>query len=794
MNGITLMGCRENNLKNIDVTIPYGKIVTFIGVSGSGKSTIAFDTLYAEGKRRYIESLGVNESFFLSKVKKPDADHFIGLPPTIALEQNRIIRNPRSSVGTISQAVYFVQLLFSSCGERRDNKKNKHQPSPSMFNSNSPTGMCMECGGAGELLEFDETLIWPNQDLSLAKGGLKLGGATPGTTKFTFMNNFLAQFGCDVNTIIRYYPNELKVALLYGQKRNKKYKIEFPGIIPTYEKTYKSTKSLDVKADLEQYMSKRSCECCSGTGYNPESLEFIIDGKNISDFMKMSINSMYVFLKHFSLNDSRQEAYEQVTAKLKIILKNCIDLGVGYLSLDRKATTLSGGEMQRLRMVAQISSQISGVVYVLDEPSSGMHASDTTKLFKTIQQLNTVGNKNTVVMVEHTRSLINASDYIFEVGPGAGKNGGYIIAQGSPNDIMKNKNSISGKYLALKAHPGELNTLDHIDFDESIKIIGATANNLKDIDVEIPLHKLICVTGVSGSGKTSLVFDSFYQSVQYKRNVNVRGIEGLAKIKRVILCDQSPIGISSRSCPATYSEVFDYIRKLFANTPEAKKAKLTEKHFSFNSKEGRCEKCGGEGIIKMNMGFMPEMSIICDECEGKRYQNKVLNVFYKGLNIFDVLELTVSEALEYFSGLKTISEKLEAIQRVGLGYVRLGQHTNTLSGGESQRLKLAYELQKVRSNNTLIIFDEPSKGLHFEDVRCLLSVMKELVAKGVTILAVEHNLDIISSADYVIDIGPHGGDSGGTLCGFGTPFQISKIESPTGKELKKIFDERAFIK
>ena len=787
MEGITLLGCRENNLKNIDITIPYGKIVTFIGVSGSGKSTIAFDTLYAEGKRRYIESLGVNESFFLSKVKKPDADHFIGLPPTIALEQNRFIRNPRSSVGTISQAVYYVQLLFASCADSAVGTKNKVQLTPSMFNSNSPSGMCMECGGAGELLEFDETLIWPNQDLSLAKGGLKLGGATPGTTKFSFMNSFLEQFGCNVDTPVKYYPNELKVALLFGQKKNKKFKVEYPGIIPTYEKTYKTTKSLDVREDLEKYMSKQPCSCCQGTGYNPNSLQYRIDGKSIADFMQMSIQSMYDFLQNFLFDDFRREIFDQVAAKLKTILKNCIDLGVGYLSLDRKATTLSGGEMQRLRMVAQISSQISGVVYVLDEPSSGMHASDIARLFSAIQQLNTVGNKNTIVLVEHTRSLINSSDYIFEIGPGAGKAGGYVVAQGTPAEIIGNKKSISGDYLSLRKLPGEINIATNTQFDESIKIIGANAHNLKNIDVEVPLHKLVCVTGVSGSGKTSLVFDSFYQTAQYKRNINLSDIKGLDKVNRVILCDQSPIGGSSRSCPATFSEAFEHIRKLFANTPEAKKAKLNEKYFSFNSKEGRCEKCSGEGVIKINMGFMPEMSVVCDDCNGKRYQEKVLNILYKGLNIYDVLELTVSEALEFFKETKPIYDRLEAINRVGLGYIKLGQHTNTLSGGESQRLKLAYELQKVHSNNTLIIFDEPSKGLHFEDVKRLLLVMKELVANGVTILAVEHNLDVIASADYVIDIGPYGGEAGGTVCGQGTPLQISKLDSPTGKELKKMF-------
>ena len=787
MDGITMLGCRENNLKNIDITIPYGKIVSFIGVSGSGKSTLAFDTLYAEGKRRYIESLGINESFFLSKVKKPDADYFIGLPPTIALEQNGFIRNPRSTVGTISQAVYYVQLLFSSCSECSDESKMKTAMTPSMFNSNSPSGMCMECGGIGELMKFDETLIWPNQELSMAKGGLKLGGATAGTTKFTFMNDFLKQFGCDADTPVKNYPNELKIALLFGQKKNRKCKMDYPGIIPTYEKTYKTTKSLDVKEEIERFMIKRSCPCCGGTGFHPDRLNYHIDHKSIDDFMRMSIHDMHNLLQRIIFHDFRSEIYNEIASKLKPILKNCIDLGVGYLTLGRKAPTLSGGEMQRLRMVAQISSQLSGVVYVLDEPSFGMHASDIARLFKAIQQLNSAGNKNTIVMVEHTRFLINASDYVFEIGPGAGTAGGYIVAQGTPPEIADNKNSISGDYLCFKKTPGEFNTARDMRFDDSIIIEGANAHNLKNIDVQIPIHKFVCVTGVSGSGKTSLIFDSFYQTVQYHRNINVADIKGMENVDRVILCDQSPIGNSSKSCPATYSGAFSYIRKLFAGTPEAKKAKLTEKHFSFNSKEGRCEKCCGEGVIKINMGFMPEMTVVCEECGGKRYKEKVLKIRYKERNIHDILELTVSEAMEVFRDSNPVFDRLEAINRVGLSYIKLGQHTNTLSGGELQRLKLAYELRKPCSYKTLIIFDEPSKGLHFEDVKRLLGIMKEMVLRGVSVLAVEHNLDVISSADYIIDIGPYGGEAGGKICGQGTPLQISELNTPTGKELKKLF-------
>lgn len=785
MNGISMYGCRENNLKNVDITIPYSKIVCFIGVSGSGKSTLVFDTLYAEGKRRYIESLGVNEAYYLSKIKKPEADHFVGVPPAIALVQSRTNRNPRSTVGTISQISYYLQSLFSSCGQKPEWMHK--ELAPSMFNLNSPQGVCPECGGNGEIMEFDETLIWPNQELSVAKGGLKLGGAKQGTTKYTFLDSFLKQYGCNVDTPIKEFPNELKVALLFGQKKNRKFKLEYPGIINDSERLYKTTKSMDVKEDLERFMKKMPCENCGGTGYHPDILDVTIDGENIDYYMNLSMDELADFFENYSFHDQRDIMWRQIKNTFLKNLYQCINLGIGYLSLGRKATTLSGGEVQRLKIAAQISSEISGVVYVLDEPSSGLHASDIGKVLDAVKMLNCTGDKNTVVLVEHTVKLIKESDYIFEVGPGAGEQGGEIIAQGTVDEICRNKASISGKYLTGECIVG-MPELSHTFTPNGIlRLHHVTANNLKNISVDIPLGGMVCVTGVSGSGKTSLIFDSFYQSIYHQRNIGLENIEGRENIKKLILCDQSSIGKSSRSCPVTYLDIYMPIRKLFANQELAKKRKYKETHFSFNVAGGRCEACKGEGVLKVNMGFLPDMTVICDQCEGRRFKRETLEIKYKGMSIYDVLEMSVSNAKDFFKEENGICSKLEAMEKVGLGYLKLGQPTSTLSGGESQRLKLAAEIGKANSKGTLFIFDEPTKGLHFEDVKQLLKVMKELVRIGNSLLIVEHNLDVIVSCDHIIDIGPGAGRFGGYIIGEGSPGEIAKLETPTGKEIRAYF-------
>ncbi len=791
MNGISMYGCRENNLKNIDVTIPYSKIVCFVGVSGSGKSTLVFDTLYAEGKRRYIESLGVNEAYYLSKIKKPEADYFVGLPPAIALMQSRTNRNPRSTVGTISQTAYYLQTLFSSCGQR--DGQILLGLKPSMFNLNSPDGSCTECGGMGEILEFDEVLIWPDQELSVAEGGLKLGGAKKGTNKFQFLDSFLKQYGCDVNTPIKNFPNELKVALLFGQKKNKKFKIEYPGIINDSEKIYRSTKSLDVREDLERFMKKEKCCKCSGTGYHPDILDVEIDGKNIDDYMNMCIDDLIGHFGQYQFQDNRDSVWEQIKSKFLKSLQQCKDLGVGYLTLSRKANTLSGGELQRLKIVAQISSEISGVVYVLDEPSSGLHASDIDKVLCAIQNLNCVGNKNTIVLVEHTAKIIKACDYIFEIGPGAGERGGEIVAEGTVEEICKNAGSASGKYLAGKDTAGIPNMSEIFVPKDIIRLNHVVVNNLKDVSVDIPLGGMVCFTGVSGSGKTSLAFEAFYQSMHNKRDLGLESIEGREKVKHIILCDQSSVGKSSRSCPATYLDIYTPIRKLFANEESSKKKKYKEAFFSFNVDGGRCPNCKGEGSMKVNMGFLPEMTVICEECEGKKFKKEILEVKYKGLSIYEVLQLSVAQAKDIFKEEKAIYLKLEAMEKVGLGYLKLGQSTSTLSGGESQRLKLAAEIAKTTAKGSLLIFDEPTKGLHFEDVRRLLEVLKELVRKGNSLLIVEHNLDVIVSCDYVIDMGPGAGNNGGYVVGKGAPWEIAELDTPTGKALKEYYRNLSFI-
>lgn len=781
--GIQLIGCRENNLKNISVCIPYSKIVSFIGVSGSGKSTLVFDTLFAEGKRRYIESLGINETYFLSKLVRPDADLFAGLPPAIALAQRYNAKNSRSTAGTISQAAYYIQVLFANCGYSLTGKRL----TPSMFNINSPSGICPECGGAGITYSFDEELIWPDQSLSFSEGGVRLGGAGQGTVKYSFMVNFLRQYGCDEFTPIHDYPQELKISLLFGQKKNRKRKLDFPGIIPSYEKIYRSTKSIKTREEIAGYMRNTKCKCCNGSGRNPESLQVLLGGKRIDEVMNMNIDVLSTFLDSLNLDGDKRVVFDNIMKNLRRIFQACFELGISYLSLDRKADTLSGGEFQRLHLISQISSQISGVVYVLDEPSAGMHVADIEKLLNAIKALNQTGNKNTIVMVEHTRVLVNASDYVFELGPGAGINGGYIVAEGIPKDIWDNPASISGKYLSGKETPGILNTRVDCEFTSSIKIINAQSNNLKNIDVMIPMQKLVCVTGVSGSGKTSLIFDALYQSLKSGDNINLDRIEGRDNLQRVILCDQSPIGISSRSCPATYMEIYQAIREKFSNTSEAQKRHYGDKYFSYNLEAGQCPKCKGNGFVTIDMAFLPDVSVICDECLGKRFRKEVLTVKYKGKDISEVLSMSVQESLSFFEDDKMIARKLQAMSNVGLNYLKLGQMTTSLSGGEAQRLKLAFEIAKPRCKDILFMFDEPSRGLHFEDVKKLLVLFRMLTNEGNTVLVIEHNLDIISVADYIIDLGPYSGEHGGEVCGTGTPMQISAYNTPTGIALRDYF-------
>lgn len=813
MDGIELYGCRENNLKNVDLIIPYSKLTVFTGVSGSGKSSIAFNTLFAEGKRRYIESLGVSESYFLSKVKKPDADLIVGVPPTISLEQNKYIRNPRSSVGTISQINPYLQLLFSTCGSYNcescldNNQKaiiiaNKHfcpccgrnvgSFSASMFSVNSPSGMCHACEGTGIILDFDETLIWPNQNLSISENGLKLGGPSRGTTKYQFFDSFLRQFGVTIETPIKDFPNELKVALLFGVKKTKKFKLGFPGIINEYQKIYKTTKSIKMHENIKKYMVKNVCDACNGTGLNESALKVLINNYNIVSLQSLSLNEFSKELRILSFNDYRDKVAPNIIDKITNTLDILIDLGLGYLTLNRKIVTLSGGEMQRIRLAAQISSQISGVVYILDEPSIGMHQRDIQKLIKTIKKLNRIGNRNTIVLVEHDRDLINESDYIFDIGPGAGNLGGEIIASGSPQEIKLNENSITGKYLSGKSKISTPNYSNKFEFCNYIEIIGANANNLKDISLKIPINVLVGITGVSGSGKTSLICDSFHDVVirkQYGNTNNItKQINGLNLVNRIVFTDQSPIGKSSRSAPVTYCGAYPLIRDLFAKTQSAQKLRYDQSYFSFNSKKGCCKECGGKGYLDFDMTFMEGLKLPCDFCLNKRFIREVLEIKYEGKNIDDILNMTVDEAVAFFNNEEGLVRKLNPIIDVGLGYLKLGQQTSTLSGGEAQRLKLAKELSKKRIDNTMFIFDEPTTGLHFQDISKLLDVFKKLLNKGNSIVLIEHNIDVIVACDYVIDLGPDGGEKGGEIVGAGTPLEISRFETHTGRALSDHFN------
>lgn len=809
-----MYGCRENNLKNIDIVIPYSKVTVLTGVSGSGKSTIAYDTLFSEGKRRYIESLGVNESYFLSKTKKPSADLIIGVPPTISLEQNKYIRNPRSTVGTISQINPYLQLLFSTCGAlicascQQNNKstivianktscmvcgKKINSFSPSMFSVNSPSGMCFDCEGSGEIMDFDETLIWPDQNLSVGEKGLKLGGPTPGTTKYIFFNSFLKQFGVSIDTPIKNFTNDVKVALLFGVKKSKKFKLEFPGIINEYKKIFKTTKSIKMHTEIQKCMTKAICSTCKGTGLNEKSLAVKINQKNIIEFQKLTISKLKQELCSLVFNDYRDEVFSNIKSKIIETLEILNDLGLGYLTLERKIITLSGGEMQRTRLAAQISSQISGIVYILDEPSIGMHHCDTYKLINTIDKLKHIGNGNTIVLVEHDLNIIKNADYVFDIGPGAGKLGGKIVAHGTPKEIEKNKDSITGKYLSGECIASTPNYSKKYNLNQKhIEIIGAKANNLKNISLRIPLNCLVGITGVSGSGKSSLVCDSFCDVLKLKEyaqtNHITKEIVGYDLINRIIMSDQSPIGKSSRSNPATYSGAYPLIRDIFAKTDTAKKNGFDQGYFSFNSEKGHCKECKGKGYIEVDMSFMNGLKLPCDSCSGQRFLKKILDIDYMGKNINDILNMTVVEGLLFFENYNKITKKLKPIVDVGLGYLQLGQKTSTLSGGESQRLKLAKELTKKKVNNTLFIFDEPSTGLHFEDIIGLLGIFKKLISQGNSIILIEHNLDIIATCDYLIDLGPNGGEEGGEIVGIGTPLEISNFKTLTGKALAEYYN------
>lgn len=939
---IIIKGAKEHNLQNIDLAIPRDEFIVITGLSGSGKSSLAFDTIYAEGQRRYVESLSAYARQFLGQMKKPEMEYIEGLSPAISIDQKTTKENPRSTVGTITEIYDYLRLLFArigtphcpKCGKEishqtlgqigdsiieegegkkihilapvvRD-KKGQHKDvlddlrnkgfvrarvdgevrdleedidlpktyrhsievvvdrlkirkdvdfkrrlvdsletasefadglinvlfsddgrdyekkysehfacvdcginfeelTPRMFSFNAPQGACPECNGIGVKMEIDPDLIIPNKNLTLNEGAV-----TP-WAKSNKKENYYHQmleavskhFNFSMDTPFNELTNEQQDIILYGcddkipfsfKRRNKSYQVnrQFEGVIPRMERLYIETKSNYSRKYISKFMSDRKCHVCHGKRLRPEVLAVTVGGKSIADVVEMSIKDSYQFFLNLELTDREQFIAKEVLKEIRQRLKFLVDVGLDYLSMARSSGTLSGGEAQRIRLATQIGSGLVGVLYILDEPSIGLHQRDNVKLIETLKRLKNLGN--TLIVVEHDEETILSADYVVDIGPGAGEHGGKVVACGTPEEIMESHESVTGQYISRR-ETIPIPQTRRLGNDESLIIMGARQNNLKNIDVEIPLGKFTCVTGVSGSGKSSLINEILYKGLSGKLNNKFTfagdydKIEGVSNIDKIIAIDQKPIGRTPRSNPATYTGVFTDIRDLFAETPEAKARGYKPGRFSFNVKGGRCEACSGDGIVQIEMHFLADVFVPCEVCGGKRYNEETLDIRYKGKNIYEVLEMTVEEALDFFEHIPKIHKKLKTLLDVGLGYMKIGQPATTLSGGEAQRIKLAKELSRSNTGNTLYILDEPTTGLHFADIKRLLSVLARLTDAGNSVVVIEHNLDVIKTADYIIDLGPEGGDGGGKVIATGTPEEIAKSGTYTGEFLQKILSE-----
>ncbi len=936
---IVVKGAREHNLKNIDVEIPRDKLVVITGLSGSGKSSLAFDTIYAEGRRRYVESLSSYARMFLGQVEKPDVDSIDGLSPAISIDQKTTSQNPRSTVGTVTEIYDYLRLLYARigiphcpiCGRaieqqsidqivgkvlefeegtkiqilspivrgkkgehvkildkaRKDGyvrvrvdgeiisldeeikleKNKKHNIeividrlvvkksirsrladsietssalsdgltivnvigdkdylfsqkyscpvhgvsiddlSPRMFSFNNPFGACPKCTGLGVFMKIDESLVVPDETKSIRQGGIKASGwAMEGSTiAAMYMEALAKKYDFSLDTPVGDLPKDVMNKVLYGTSGEKltiirkseygvgTYETPFEGIINNLERRFRETKSAWIKEEIEAFMSAIPCDECGGRRLSKESLSVTVGGLNISEFCDFSIEKAIDFLDNLELSERDKKISELIIKEIKSRLNFLKSVGLTYLTLSRSSGTLSGGESQRIRLATQIGSSLMGVLYILDEPSIGLHQRDNDKLIDTLKHLRDLGN--TVIVVEHDEDTMYAADYIVDIGPGAGINGGELVCSGNVNKIKKCKKSVTGQYLSGEKYV-EIPEERRSGNGNFLQIIGAAENNLKEADISIPLGTFVCVTGVSGSGKSSLINEILYKYLA--KNLNRaktragkhKEIIGIENLDKVISIDQSPIGRTPRSNPATYTGVFTDIRELFATTNDAKIRGYKSGRFSFNVKGGRCESCEGDGILKIEMHFLPDVYVPCEVCKGKRYNHETLEVKYKGKNIYDVLEMTVDEALEFFKNIPKIQRKISTLKEVGLGYIKLGQPATTLSGGEAQRVKLATELSKRSTGKTIYILDEPTTGLHIADVHVLINVLQKLVDGGNTVVTIEHNMDFIKTADYIIDLGPEGGDGGGTVVVTGTPEEVAECEkSYTGLYLKKIINK-----